>query len=101
VSRDGEQRFLHRNPARGYSDTPYLGAPGEPEAISEQEQVAQTLAARRRWEKEQRRAWGTARQHIFAAVESFRRDGHPGRAVDSDLRVLSRVVAKVDRRVGL
>lgn len=100
MSHDGEQgRYLHRNPARNYAQIPFLGVRFEPECISETEQLAQTLAARRRWTAEQRRAWGTARQHIFDAVEGFRRDGHPDGQLLNDVKAIERQVGRVDKHL--
>jgi hypothetical protein len=102
VSRNGEHaRFLHRHAARNYTERRYLSARHEPEAISEQEQLRQTLARRRAWEAEQRRAWGTAREHIFGAVEAFRRDGHPDARLLNDVKAIERQVGRVDRHLGL
>jgi hypothetical protein len=100
VSRKGDPvRLLHKSV--GYTSNPLDALPREPEAVDELEQARQTLAAHRRWETEQRRAWGTARRRISAAVETFKRDGHPDPRLLSDVHVIQRQVERVDRRLGL
>jgi hypothetical protein len=101
VSRADEPRLLAARSERGYTSRVAEALPSEPEAVGELEQQTQTLAARRRWAAEQRRAWGTARQHIFGAVEVFKRDGHPDARLLADVRALEPQVQRVDRRIGL
>jgi hypothetical protein len=95
----GEPRLLARASERGYTSALQLAMHGEPEAISNEEQQRQTLAARRRWQAKQRRAWGTARQHIFDAVEGFRRDGHPDGQLLNDVKAIERQVGRVDKHL--
>lgn len=71
------------------------------ECITEAEQQQQTAQAHRRWTEEQRRAWGTARAAIVAAVEGFKASGRLDRRLASDVHVLERGVQRIDRDVGL
>jgi hypothetical protein len=93
-----EPRYLARG--LGYVDSS-ARAMDKLECVDELEQSRQTLAAHRRWESEQRRAWGTARRRISIAVETFKRDGHPDPRLLSDVHVIQRQVERVDRRLGL
>jgi hypothetical protein len=92
-----EPRPLAKASQRGYTSALQLALHAEPEAISREEQQRQTLEARRRWAAEQGRAWETARQHIFDAVEGFRRDGHPDGQLLNDVKAIERQVGRVDR----
>ena len=92
-----EPRLLARRSELGYTDAPTRALPGEPEAISEEEQARQTLAARRAQERQQREAWQQARARIVDGV-SIVRTTKPAmpRQVVSTVRVIERAVARVD-----
>jgi hypothetical protein len=92
-------RLLHK--VIGYTSNPRRALPREPEAVDELEQQRQTLDARRRWESEQRRAWGTARRRISTAVETFKADGHPDGQLLGSLRAIERQTERIDKRLGL
>jgi hypothetical protein len=94
-------RLLARRSELGYVPDARRAVRGEPEAVDALEQQRQTLDARRRWESEQRRAWGTARRRISTAVETFKADAHPDGQLLSDVRVIERQVGRVDKRLGL
>ena len=91
-----EPRLLARHSASA-TPTPTRALPGEPEAISEEEQARQTLAARRAQERQQREAWAQARARIVDGV-SIVRTTKPAmpRQVVSTVRVIERAVARVD-----
>lgn len=90
-------RFLGRT--LGY--TPFAGSSIDPgaEAVSEEEQLAQTSRARRHWLAEQARAWGQAHRQISGALEAFVRDGHPDRRLLADVQAIARQVGRVDKRL--
>jgi gas vesicle protein len=71
----------------------------ESECVTEAEQRALTAAARRRWAREQARAWGTAATEIGRAIESFKSEGHPDRQLLRDVAAIERQVARTQRHV--
>jgi hypothetical protein len=92
-------RLLHGRSEHGYTSSVAEALPAEPEAIDRETQQCQTRARRRAWELEQRRAWGTARQQIDLAVETFRREAKPRGQVLDDLRGIERQLGRVDRHL--
>jgi hypothetical protein len=95
VADDADQpRYLGRSV--GYSRFPTIDIV---EAVSADAQRRQTRAARERWRRETRRAWGTARESIVDGIQTFRATGRLDRQLASDLHVLERGVAKLDRDV--
>jgi hypothetical protein len=98
---DEQGRFLHRSVARGYTHVPQLGARGEPEALSGDEQAALTRAAHERWRGELQRQWGEARSTILGATEQFRSAGRLDHKLAGDVRLVERAVLRVDRDVGI
>jgi hypothetical protein len=85
----------------GYTSSSFESLPGEPEAVSEEEQLLLTRRAHRAWELEAQREWGKARTQILDGVERFRRNGRADRQTISNLRSIERQVERVDQRLGL
>lgn len=88
MSEAHEPRFLGRR--AGYVNHPSRGMPGEPEALTEDEQIAVTEAARRRV-LDQRIA---ARQATAAEIETELR------WAESRCRYLNRQLRRLGRPVG-
>jgi uncharacterized protein involved in type VI secretion and phage assembly len=97
VDADGP-RFLAK--AVGYTASSEI-AMDKLECVDEAQQQRQTADAHRRWKREQQREWGKARLAILAGVERFKVNGHPDSQMLSDLRVVQRVTARIDQRIGL
>jgi hypothetical protein len=85
----------------GYVSDPRHALNGEPEAVSEEEQLRISRASRRLGEERRREAWRRAHEGIDRALSDFKRDGRPSRQLLSDLRVIERQASRVDRRLGL
>jgi hypothetical protein len=95
---DESARFLGR--ASGYVSDPHRGLHAEPQAVTEAEQHALTERAQRNWQREQQRQWGKARASINGALNSFKSSSY-AKPLISDLRVIERQVARIDKQVGL
>jgi hypothetical protein len=95
---DDQDRWIGR--ALGYASHPLGGLRGEPQAITEVEQAAQTRAAHAKWKERERRAWGTCRREILDSLARFTATVHVDKRTASDLRVVKRVADRVDRRLG-
>jgi hypothetical protein len=100
VTAGDRPRFLHRDPGRGYTDSPYLAARHEPECVSEEEQRELTARAHRRWQQEQARAWGQAASEIGRAIETFVAEGHPAGQLLNDVKRIQRAVARAERHMN-
>jgi hypothetical protein len=98
---DDELRLLAKASERGYVSYSAAALPGEPEAVPADYQQQLSLAARRREQEQRREAWRRAHNGISDAVEEFERDGRPDQQLRSDLRVIRRGVARIDRRLGI
>jgi hypothetical protein len=83
----------------GYVNRTAAALRGEPEAISEEEQLRQTFAVRRERERQQRQAWQQARGHLVDGVQIVRtaRPPMPKRVV-STVRVIERAISRVDAK---
>jgi hypothetical protein len=100
VSHDGEQaRYLHRNPARNYAHTPFLGARFEPECVDEQEQRQQSAAARRRDLARLRSEWEPRRDAILRELEGFAGIGGITSRLRRDVGVVARSTRRVDKHL--
>jgi uncharacterized protein involved in type VI secretion and phage assembly len=89
-----EPRYLGRS--IGYARFPTVDPV---EAVSAHEQEQQTRAARERWRRETQRAWGEARTSILDGVSRFKASGRLDRQLVSDLHLVERGVAAIDRDV--
>jgi hypothetical protein len=99
---DGDRpRLLSKRSEFAYTDQPGLALPGEPEAVSEEEQARFSSAARRRQEEQRREAWRRAHDGIDGALEQFEREAHPDKRTASDTRAIRRTAKRIDQRLGL
>jgi hypothetical protein len=92
-------RYLGR--ALGYTHSPSPPyAIDRLEAVTEEEQDEITRRVRLAREREQQRAWERARGEITHAVDVFTEEARPGSRVRSNLRLVTRAVASVDRALS-
>jgi hypothetical protein len=100
VSNTGDEpRLLARRAELGYVSHPQGALPGEPEAISAEEQRRQTLMARRRAAVELRRAWESVRCEVVAAITSFKVSARTDRQVLDGLRTVERALDRISRHL--
>jgi hypothetical protein len=95
--RDDEPRFIAR--VAGYVDHPARALPGEPEAVTEAEQMTITADAHRAAEDRDRAEWAESRDRLRRELDwlysrRFRAD------VGAQLRALQRQVDRLDERIG-
>lgn len=94
-----EPRFLHRKSEHGYTDRLGDALELEPEAVPADYQVTLTARARRRERVYDLAAWRVARTRIAAELEAL--DGlAKAHNLSSDLRAISRVLERVDKRLS-
>jgi hypothetical protein len=98
VSLGGDESARYLGKRIGYVARPEAGLPDAGQALTQREQEGMTGEAHARWRERQRRAWGTSRAKIVAGVEEFSASAAVDPATRSDLKVLRRCVARVDKR---
>jgi hypothetical protein len=94
-------RLLHARSELGYTDRTQSALPGEPEAVSAEEQQRQTLQARRGEEQRRADAWKAAHGQIDGALQRFEQEAHPDPRTVSDTRAIRRTAARIDKRLGI
>jgi hypothetical protein len=98
VAAGDEPRFLHRSIAHAYADVPELGAAGEPECVTANEQSAITQQAHLEAALRRCAAWSEARRQISEAVAGFSAS-HGDRRLAQSLRQVERAAEVVARQV--
>jgi hypothetical protein len=91
-------RLLAKRSEVGYVSDSARALRGEPEAVSASEQRHLTQLARRRERQRRVDAWRPARSLLMAGIVAYTPAADP--TTRSDLRVIQRVVQKIDRRLG-
>jgi hypothetical protein len=94
-------RLLHRRSQYGYTDDASFALIAEPEAISAQAQREITESSHRARAEALVDEWVKARTRVVGALDHFERVGRPPDSMRSDLRVIARVVERVDRDLGV
>jgi hypothetical protein len=94
-----EPRLLRRGALAGYTSSPFLAVRSEPEAFDVGSQERFTREAHRRAAHQEQAAWATGRRLIVDGL-SVVRASRPSRQVLNDLRVVQRVVERLDQRLG-
>ena len=90
-------RLLSQTSVPPYVDNPIRALPTEPEAITRDEQDRLTAAVRRTQQQQRRNDWHQARTDLRRAADLLLAQGLTH---TSDVRVLERFVARLDRRLG-
>jgi hypothetical protein len=93
-----EARFLHRTIGHGYTTEPALGATGEQECVTANEQQRQTQRAHVEAALRRRAAWNQARRQIGEVVADFTRS-YGDRRLSSPLRQVERAAEVVAQRI--
>ena len=94
-------RLLHRHSAHGYTSDPSRALFAEPEAISASAQRDLTASSHRARAEALVDEWVKCRDRVLGAVDHFASAGRPPERMRSDLRVIARVVERVDRDLGI
>jgi hypothetical protein len=101
-------RFLHRDSSHGYTHNPHQAmafgeeagrVEPEPEPVDEETQHRITRAAHEKAADEQREAWLEQRERIAGSIDHLKKLGM-GKSVVSELRVIERRLAAVDRKLA-
>jgi hypothetical protein len=92
-------RYLDRNPTRPPTTSTWRAAAGEPEMVSADYEKLLAERARLREKRRQQEEWKAARGRFVDGVEIVK-TSHLPRAVISDVRVIERVLRRVDGRLG-
>jgi hypothetical protein len=99
VSRSDPPRLLAARSERAYTERVAEALPAEPEAVSADEQRELSARAHRRWQREQKRAWGSCHASIRRALSEFQSSGPVDRGVLVAALAVERAARRVDRRV--
>jgi hypothetical protein len=91
-------RLLHRRSELGYTDRPARAMISEPEAVPADYQRQLTADAPRRAAARDREVWVASRDRIRVELALLARHRF-GRDVSSDLRVLERLVDRLDQLI--
>lgn len=89
-------RLLHARSEYGYTTSTVEAMPHEPEAVTAGAQHDITTAAHRRATDHRRQAWAEGRDTIQRGLDQLNH-GPLGREYASDLRVIGRVLERLDR----
>ena len=97
--------FLHRHSARGYTTDPGQAMRREPEPVPADTLSALTERSHREHDAQLVSKWIETRRRLLTTVDHFIEQSSPTaglrRDLHSDMRVITRVVARVDRRLGV
>jgi hypothetical protein len=96
-----EPRLLAARSELGYVSYGGRALRAEPEAVDRETQQRLTLAARRRWTAEQRRAWGQAHRQISGALAEFEHSGPVDRGILHAAAAVERAAKRVDAKLEL
>jgi hypothetical protein len=96
---DDPPRLLARASERGYVSVPQLAMTHEPEAVPAAYQRRLSSEAARRAAQQEQAAWADGRRLIVDGLTVVRA-AKPSKPVQNALRVVDRVVAKLDRTIG-
>jgi hypothetical protein len=98
VCRCGARRPAESVDDHGYTTRTATALRGEPEAIPDTTQKAQTAKAHKLYEESRRESWGEQRDRLLAVIQEIR-ESPASRSVNESLRGVERQVASLDRKL--